>query len=87
MTTVTEIASDVYRISTYASGYGMQFNQFLLKDDEPVLIHTWRALQTGCNPSCGRRTRGIDDHVRRIPKIGAIIAPPIRMPRLSDIWR
>jgi flavorubredoxin len=40
MTTVTEIASDVYRISTYASGYGMQFNQFLLKDDEPVLIHT-----------------------------------------------
>lgn len=39
-TAVTEIAGDVYRISTYAPDYGMQFNQFLVKDDEPFLMHT-----------------------------------------------
>src|SRR5206468_5264865 len=39
-TTVTEIADDVYRISTYAPDYGIQFNQLLVKDDEPFLMHT-----------------------------------------------
>jgi flavorubredoxin len=38
--TITEIAPDIYRISTFHEGYKMQFNQFLVKDDEPVLIHT-----------------------------------------------
>ncbi len=37
---VTEIASDVYRISTFAPKFGIQFNQFLVKDDEPFLMHT-----------------------------------------------
>lgn len=37
--TVTEIVSNVYRISTYAPDYGIQFNQFLVKDDEPFLMH------------------------------------------------
>jgi flavorubredoxin len=37
---VTEIAPDVYRISTFNPEYGMQFNQFLIKDDEPFLMHT-----------------------------------------------
>lgn len=42
---VDEIAPDLYRISTFHPEYGMQFNQFLLKDDEPVLIHTgFRAM-------------------------------------------
>lgn len=40
MTSVNEIAPDVYRISTFAPDYGIQFNQFLLKDDEPFLMHT-----------------------------------------------
>jgi flavorubredoxin len=40
MTTVTEIASDVFRISTLAPDYGIQFNQFLVRDDEPFLMHT-----------------------------------------------
>ena len=40
MTTVTEIAPDVYRISTYESRYRLQFNQFLVKDKEPMLFHT-----------------------------------------------
>jgi flavorubredoxin len=37
---VTEIASDVYRISTFHSEFGIQFNQFLVKDEEPFLMHT-----------------------------------------------
>lgn len=37
---VTEVAPDVYRISTFHPGFGIQFNQFLIKDDEPFLMHT-----------------------------------------------
>ncbi len=40
MTTTTEIAPDVYRISTYVPLANLQFNQFLVKDDEPFLYHT-----------------------------------------------
>lgn len=39
-TTVTEIAPDVFRISTFHPLYGIQFNQFLVRDDEPFLMHT-----------------------------------------------
>ena len=37
---VDEIAPDVFRISTFHPAFGIQFNQFVLRDDEPVLIHT-----------------------------------------------
>lgn len=37
---VTEIAPSVYRLSTFNPDYGMQFNQFLVVDDEPLLMHT-----------------------------------------------
>lgn len=37
---VTEIAPDIYRISTYLPGIDLQFNQFLVTDDEPLLFHT-----------------------------------------------
>jgi flavorubredoxin len=37
---VTEIAPDTYRISTFHPDYKIQFNQFLVKDDEPFLMHT-----------------------------------------------
>ena len=37
---VTEIAPDTYRLSTFAPDYGIQFNQFLVIDDEPFLMHT-----------------------------------------------
>ena len=37
---VTEVAPDVYRISTFHPDYQIQFNQFLIKDDEPFLMHT-----------------------------------------------
>lgn len=38
--TVTEIAQDTYRISTFHPDFQIQFNQFLIKDDEPFLMHT-----------------------------------------------
>jgi flavorubredoxin len=38
--TVTEIAPDVFRISTFHPEFGIQFNQFLVRDDEPFLMHT-----------------------------------------------
>ena len=37
---VTEIAPDVYRISTFVPEIDLQFNQFLIKADEPLLFHT-----------------------------------------------
>ena len=37
---VTEIARDVYRISTFNPDFGIQFNQFLIKDDDPFIMHT-----------------------------------------------
>jgi flavorubredoxin len=38
--TITEIASDTYRVSTFADPPGIQINQFLVKDDEPFIMHT-----------------------------------------------
>lgn len=37
---ITEVAPDVYRISTFHAQYGLQMNQYLVKDDEPFLMHT-----------------------------------------------
>ncbi len=34
--TLCKIAPDVYRISTFHPEFGIQFNQFLVKDDEPL---------------------------------------------------
>ena len=34
---VTEIAPDCYRISTYFPEIELQLNQFLIKDEEPLL--------------------------------------------------
>lgn len=40
MTTVSEIAPDVFRISTLVSDFNLQFNQFLVRDEEPLQFHT-----------------------------------------------
>ncbi len=40
MVNVSEIAPDVYRISIFASEFNLQFNHFLILDDEPMLYHT-----------------------------------------------
>jgi flavorubredoxin len=36
----TEIAPNLYRISIFAPRGNVQFNHFLVKDDEPPLFHT-----------------------------------------------
>lgn len=40
MATVSEIAPDLFRISTFAPEFDLQFNQFLVRDEEPLLFHT-----------------------------------------------
>ena len=39
MIKVSEIAPDVYRISIFIQEINLQFNHFLIKDDEPMLYH------------------------------------------------
>lgn len=40
MANTTEIAPNLFRISIYAQWGDLQFNHFLVKDDEPMLFHT-----------------------------------------------
>ena len=40
MTRIDEVAPDLYRISVYAEAFDLQFNHFLVRDDEPLLFHT-----------------------------------------------
>ncbi|MCO6431939.1 MAG: MBL fold metallo-hydrolase [Deltaproteobacteria bacterium] len=40
MAIITEIAPDLFRISIYAQHINMQFNHFLVRDEEPLLFHT-----------------------------------------------
>lgn len=40
MTKIDEIAPDVFRISTFFPDFDLQFAQFLVRDDEPLLFHT-----------------------------------------------
>jgi flavorubredoxin len=40
MTRIDEIADGIFRISTHVSDFNLQFNQFLIKDDEPLLFET-----------------------------------------------
>lgn len=39
MATVTEISPDVYRISIYVGEFDLQFNHFLVRDEEPLIYH------------------------------------------------
>ncbi len=40
MTRIDEIAPEIFRISTYIPEFELQFNQFLVRDQEPLLYHT-----------------------------------------------
>ena len=40
MIKTTEIAPDVYRFSVYVGEMNLQFNHFLIKDEQPMLYHT-----------------------------------------------
>ena len=37
---IDEIATDLYRICLYVPDFDLQFNHFLVRDDEPLLFHT-----------------------------------------------
>lgn len=37
---IDEVASGIFRISEFGPDYGISFNQFLIVDDRPALIHT-----------------------------------------------
>lgn len=39
-TRIDEIVGGIYRISTWQEPYGITFNQFLIDDERPALIHT-----------------------------------------------
>jgi flavorubredoxin len=39
MTTIDEIAPDLFRLSLYVPDFDMQFNHFLVRDEEPLLFH------------------------------------------------
>ena len=39
MTTINEIAPDLFRLSIYVAELDMQFNHFLVRDEEPLLFH------------------------------------------------
>lgn len=40
MAVISEIAPNIFRISIFAQMGNLQFNHFLVKDDEPLLFHT-----------------------------------------------
>ena len=40
MTNITEIAPETFRISTFIPDFNLQFCQFLVRGDEPLLFHT-----------------------------------------------
>jgi flavorubredoxin len=39
MTHIDEIAPDLFRLSIYVPELDMQFNHFLVRDEEPLLFH------------------------------------------------
>ncbi len=40
MASIDEIAPDLFRLSVYVPDFDMQFNHFLVRDEEPLLFHT-----------------------------------------------
>lgn len=40
MTLITEVAPELFRITTFIEPFNLQFSQFLVRDEEPLLFHT-----------------------------------------------
>jgi ODP family beta-lactamase len=40
MAQITEVAPDLFRITTFVEPFNLQFSQFLARDEEPLLFHT-----------------------------------------------
>jgi len=55
MTSITEVAPDIFRINTFIPEANLGFSQFLVRDDEPLLFHTgMRALFPVVSESVGK---------------------------------
>jgi hypothetical protein len=54
MARIDEIAPDLYRVSIYVPQFDLQFNHFLIRDDEPLLFTPACA---GCFRKSARRLR------------------------------
>jgi flavorubredoxin len=39
-TSIHEVAPEIFRISTFIPDFNLQFNQFLIRDEQPLLYHT-----------------------------------------------
>jgi flavorubredoxin len=37
---ISQVIDGIYRIAGFVEGYGITFNQFLIEDENPTLIHT-----------------------------------------------
>jgi flavorubredoxin len=40
MANITEVAPDLFQITSFVAPFNLQFSQFLIRDDEPLLFHT-----------------------------------------------
>jgi flavorubredoxin len=57
-TAIYEIAPDLFRLSIYVPDFDMQFNHFLVRDEEPLLFH---AGLKGMFPALGEAVAKIID--------------------------
>ena len=57
-THIDEIAPSLYRLSSYIAKIKLQFNQFLVIDDEPRLYHTGLRGPTSNQTRQPRRFKG-----------------------------
>jgi flavorubredoxin len=55
MTAIHEIAPDLFRLSVYVPDFDMQFNHFLVRDEEPLLFHAGlKAMFPGLREAVGK---------------------------------
>ena len=47
MVQLYQVMSGLYRISTFVESMGLSFNQYLIKDEKSILIHTGSATMYG----------------------------------------
>ena len=60
---IDEVATDLFRISLYVPQFDLQFNHFLIRDEEPLLFHTGlRGMFPG-----GPRRGGVADRPGKPP--------------------
>jgi hypothetical protein len=57
---IDEVATDLFRISLYVPQFDLQFNHFLIRDEEPLLFHTGLRgmFPGGCSDRTGVRRGG-----------------------------